>query len=515
MHWRALLDGGHLVEAIESRGGFMTWIRPYLKWNLAAMLVLGFASGLPLMMVFSKLSFWLREVGVDRAVIGGFYAVSLAYSLKVFWAPVVDRLRLPVLTRLLGQRRSWMLVAILGVVAGLVIIGLSTPSPPVDSSPGAIFEALGPTLVGAFLLAYAGATVDITVDAWRIESAPDDEQANMAAVYILGYRLAMMFSGVGLMIAGWASWMVAYGVMALVMLGVAGLVLVIREPPREVPEVTSFVSYAVSTVVEPFFQLLRRFGIWFIPVILVVGLYRLSDFTMGTMASPFYSDLGYTKEAVGLITGVFGPWPIIVGGFLGGFVAVRFKLLPALLIGAVITLLTNAAFASLALAAGPGVDLLGIAKAVPPGLGGAAMCLVHGAAVSVGLPVVGGLDVAGTADLGVVLTPPDSFLFVVIVADNLAAGYVGTVFVAFMSSLTDREYAATQYALFSSAFSLFCKLVASTTAGPLVESVGWAPFYVVTALFALPSAGLIVFLMVYGPPQVKGVRDASPEQETG
>ncbi len=437
---------------------------------MAAMLLLGFASGLPLMMVFSKLSFWLREVGVDRSVIGGFYAVSLAYSLKVFWAPVVDRVRIPALTAMLGQRRSWMLLAVLGVIVGLLTIGSSDPA-----------NDLRPTLLGAFILAYSGATLDISVDAWRIESAPDDEQANMAAVYILGYRLAIMFAGVGLIIAARSSWLVAYGVMAASMSLVAALVFLIREPAREEKAADaekSLLRNMADAVVQPFWQIVARYGRWVVPVLLLVGLYRLSDFTMGTMASPFYSDLGYSKETVGVITGLFGPWPIVAGGFLGGFVAVRFRLMPALLFGAVITLLTNGAFASLALAAGPGLDLAASGDAT-----------------------------------AVVNTPSDAFLLVVIVADNLAAGYVGTVFVAYLSSLTEREYAATQYALFSSAYSLFCKLVASTTSGPLSETAGWAGFYVITALFAVPSALLIFVIMLYGPDHARGV--VAPEIADG
>lgn len=438
---------------------------------MVAMLMLGFASGLPLMMVFSKLSFWLREIGVDRSVIGGFYAVSLAYSLKVFWAPVVDRVRLPGLTAALGQRRSWMMLAVIGVVIGLSTIATSNPE-----------AGLSQTLVGAFILAYSGATLDIAVDAWRIESAPDDEQANMAAVYILGYRLAIMFAGVGLIIAAHTSWMVAYLVMAASMALVGGLILRIREPNR--PEKHQDTDRPLllqirDAVVQPFWQIVARYGRWVVPVLLLVGLYRLSDFTMGTMASPFYADLGYSKETVGVITGLLGPWPIVVGGFAGGFVAVRYRLMPALLFGAVITLLTNGAFAGLALAAGPELDL------------------------------------AASGDpTAIVNTPSDMALLVVIVADNLAAGYVGTVFVAYLSSLTEREFAATQYALFSSAYSLFCKLMAASTSGPLAESVGWAGFYMITALYVIPSFILIGIIMKYGPDHARGVIPDSADEAT-
>jgi len=222
--------------------------------------------------------------------------------------------------------------------------------------------------------------------------------------------------------------------------------------------------------VKPFSQIVQRFQGWVVPVLLLVAIYRLSDFTMGTMASPFYADLGYDKETVGVITGLFGPWPIVLGGFLGGWVSVRFRLMPAMLIGAIITIITNGTFAALAIAAGPNLDL-----------------------------------VAQGAELAVT-TPSDTFLLVVIVADNLAGGYVGTVFVAYLSSLTQREFAATQYALFSSAYSFFCKLMASTTSGPLAEAVGWTSFYLITATYALPSIVLIVVFMRYAPDIARGVR---------
>jgi MFS transporter, PAT family, beta-lactamase induction signal transducer AmpG len=437
-------------------------IRPYLKWRIAAMLVLGFASGLPLMMVFSKLSFWLREIGIDRSVIGGFYAVSLAYSLKVLWAPLVDRLRLPWLTGWLGQRRSWMMLAVTGTAAGLVIIGASDPA-----------SGLMMTVIGALLLAYSGATLDISVDAWRIEAAPNDEQANMAAIYILGYRFAIMFAGFGMVIADATSWMTAYFTMAATMIAVAAVILRIEEPAhqdRNIDTGKSFLRRMREAIVEPFWQIVARFGPWVVPVLGIVALYRLSDFTMGVMASPFYVDLGYSRAQVGWITGLFGPWPVVLGGFLGGFVAIKYRLMPALLVGAVITLVTNGAFAALAIAGGPELD--------------AAAAGVDGA---------------------VVTTPPVWGLFTVILADNLAAGFVGAVFIAYLSSLTERKFAATQYALFSSAYSLFCKMVASTTSGPLSEMIGWAGFFLVTALFTVPAAALIVWVMRFGPDTAQGI----------
>lgn len=482
--------GGRCVSHIdEIRAiGWRAAITPYLKWTIVAMLFLGFASGLPLMMVFSKLSAWLREVGIDRSTIGGLYAVSFAYSLKFLWAPAVDRLPLPGLTRYLGQRRGWMLLAILGTIVGLVTIAMSSPSVTYFDASGAVVTvvegldlrefraeyAILTTVVGALILAFSGATLDISVDAWRIESAPNDEQANMAAVYNLGYRLAIMFAGYGLVIAELSSFGVAYMTMATAMGVIAVLVLFfIREPERterEQGKAKGFAAKVAEAVIQPFWQIVAKYRGWVFVVLAVVALYRISDFTMGVMAMPFYIDLGYSKATIGVIQGTFGPWPIIVGGFVGGYVAVRYSLLPALLVGGVLTLLTNGAFAALALAAGPG------------------------------------LDVAAAGDTSAIVnTPSAAALFGVIVADNLAAGYVGSVFIAYMSSLTDRKFAATQYALLSSAYSFFCKLAASTTSGPLSEAIGWAGFFAVTASYVLLPMALILVLMRYGPETSKGI----------
>lgn len=459
-------ETGHRIDPNAPQ----TWLQSlqvYFKWQMIAMLILGFASGLPLMMVFSKLSFWLREVGIERSTIGGLYAVSFAYSLKFLWSPAVDRIPIPFLRGILGQRRSWMLLAICGTIVGLLTIATSNPQ-----------TYLLPTVIGALILAFSGATLDIAVDAWRIESAPNDEQANMAAVYNLGYRLAIMFAGFGLVIADKSSWSFAYTVMAFAMALIATCLFFIKEPERTERETDSSLSmlgHMRTAIVEPFWQIVTKFGPWIFAVFAIVALYRISDFTMGVMASPFYVDLGYSKQTVGLIQGTFGPWPIIVGGFVGGFVAVRYSLMPALLVGGVITLLTNGAFALLAIAAGPE------------------------------------LDAAANGVAGAVVNTPDTWaLFVVIVCDNLAAGYVGSVFIAYMSSLTDRKFAATQYALMSSAYSFFCKLAASTTSGPLSEAIGWAGFFSVTALYTLPPMALIFVVMRYGPDNARGIRRSEP-----
>lgn len=418
----------------------------YLKPNMAMMLVLGFASGLPLMMVFSKLSFWLREVGIDRSTIGFFYWVGLAYTFKFVWAPVVDSLKLGGLTTWLGHRRSWMLLAISGTMAGLLLIGISNPA-----------ENLWPTLIGALILAYSGATLDISVDAWRIESAPDDRQANMAAVYTLGYRLAIMFAGVGLIIADNEGWFVAYASMAAAM-GVVALIVmtVIKEPEREAKNLDdrSFGVRFAEGFIMPFIQFFQRFGVWLIPVMLLVGLYRLSDFTMGVMASPLYADIGYTKSQVGYVSSFLGPWILVAGGFLGGLVAVKWGLMRALFIGAIITIATNGAFSFLA-----GYE---------------------------------GYE-----------NPPFQALLWIVSADNFAAGFVGTAFIAYLSSLTERKFAATQYALLSSLYAFFCKFIAGFS-GVLADAVGYESFFLITAAYGIPAIILILIISIFGPAAIKG-----------
>lgn len=431
-------------EATEAqRASWRAALANYTRPTMLAMLILGFASGLPLMMVFSKLSYWLRDVGIERTTIGFFSWITLSYTLKPLWAPVVDRVALPVLTRALGQRRSWMVTAIAGTVLGLVVIALSDPK-----------SGLGMTAFGAFLLSYSGATLDISIDAWRIESAPRKEQANMAASYVLGYRGAIMFSGLGLAISEWQNWTVSFLVMALTMGSTALLILRMEEPERTVSNSAEggLGSRIARAIIEPFQQFGQRLGTWLVPVFLLVAFYRLSDFTMGVMASPLYSDLGFERTVVGGIQSGPGVVGMIVGGFVGGFVAYRYGVMRAMLLGAVVTLATNGAFAWLA--------------------------------------ATGTADSIGT-------------LAVVITADNLAAGYVGTAFIAYLSSLTDPVNAATQYALLSSLYAFINKFIAGFS-GALADALGYVNFFLITAAYAIPAALLILLIMARGSDAAKG-----------
>ena len=425
----------------------------YGKPIMLSMLILGFASGLPLMMVFQKLSFWLRAEGVDRTTIGFMYWVTGAYTLKWIWSPVVDKLPIPFLTRSLGRRRSWMVLAIAGTMIGLLIIGFSRPS-----------EGLLITLAGAAILAYSGATLDIAIDAWRIESAKTDQQANMAAAYVMGYRGAIMFAGLGLAIADQTSWPISFAVMSGTMGVCAVLILFMKEPNKELvvtPPEQSLGIRVTTAIIDPFKQFFSRMGYWIVPVFILITIYRMSDFTMGIMASPLYADLGYTGTVVGGIQSGPGIIATIAGGFLGGVVAYRMGVLKAMVVGALITLATNGAYAWLALTG----------------------------------------------------TPEDTWRIAIsIVGDNIAGGFVGTVFIAYLSSLTDPANAATQYALLSSAYAFVNKIIAGFS-GVLADAVGYFNFFLIRASYAPPAGILVIVLIMFGPAAAKGEIDWSEESK--
>lgn len=419
-------------------------VRVYFTPVMLSMIVLGFASGLPLYMVFQKLSYWLRDAGIERSTIGFFYWVTLSYTLKFLWAPVIDRVQIPGLAKMLGPRRSWIVTAISGTVIALLIISQTDPT-----------QGLLPVAVSALLLAYSSATLDVAIDAWRIESAPNDMQANMAAGYSLGYRVAYMTSGLGLAISEWADWNWSFMAMAAAMAVSGALVFLMKEPLAGIKKAElpgSFPEKVARSVIEPFRQFIGRLSWWIIPVLLLVTLYRISDFTMGVMAAPLYSDLGFARDAVGAIQGGPGLIATMVGLFIGGLASMRFGMMRALVIGLVITLITNGAYAWLAATAGPD-------------------------------------------DLG--------RLTIAIVGDNLAGGFVTTVFIAYLSSLVDPENAATQYALLSSFYALLPKFMAGFS-GVLADSVEWVWFFILTAAWTIPAGILLGLVLAFGPDAAKG-----------
>jgi len=443
-----------------SRPGWRGWVdavRVYGEPAVARMLLLGFSAGLPLLLVFGTLSFWLREAGVDRTTIGFLSWVALAYAFKWAWAPLVDRLPLPLLTRRLGRRRAWLLLSQLAIIAALCAMATCDPQ-----------EALRPLVLAAVALAFASATQDIALDAYRIESAGVERQAAMAAAYQTGYRLAMIWSGAGVL---WiaarfdpseatyeqAPWMMAYLAMAASMLVGVVTVLLSPEPaaraqadaradelalagrlasrlPRPVARLAAWVHFAA---VQPFAEFVLRYRWHALLVLALIAVYRVSDVVMGVMANPFYRDLGYTKDEVAAVSKVYGLIMTLVGVGLGGILSMRLGVMRVLFLGALLSALTNLLFSWLA---GHGHDV--------------------------------------------------SALILVIAADNLSAGIASSAFIAYLSGLTHVSYSATQYALFTSVMLLLPKFLAGFS-GWVVDQVGYGWFFAGTALLGVPVLALV------------------------
>jgi len=507
-----------------------TWLqslRVYAEPASLRMLSLGFSAGLPLLLVFGTLSFWLREAGIDRTTIGFMSWIGLAYAFKWAWSPMVDRLPIPLLTRALGRRRSWLLLAQAVIIAGIVGMALTDPQ-----------QSLMPVVWCAIAVAVGSATQDIALDAFRIESADSDHQAALAATYQTGYRLAMIWAGAGtLWIAARAevpvevvsagvqyqhgAWKVAYLVMAASMC--IGMLTVIfstepisRELLTENAEIQAsinfftkfgiplwglmlapifpaavfvgmnwvwvfstlalqngpipffslmlqiatyyalerlaikfdirvpipafsapFFAWIESAFFKPFADFVRRYRTQAVVILALIATYRISDVVMGIMANPFYVDMGYTKDEVAAVTKIYGVLMTLLGAFAGGAMALRWGVMRVLMLGAVLSAGSNLLFAWLA---GQGHDV--------------------------------------------------NALIAVVSADNLASGIATSAFIAYLSSLTNVQYSATQYAMFSSAMLLFPKFLAGFS-GQYVDAHSYAEFFTATAFLGVPVLLLV------------------------
>ncbi len=411
----------------------------YAEAPTLRMLLLGFSAGLPLLLVFGTLSFWLREAGVNRTTIGYLSWVGLAYAFKWVWAPLVDRMPIPLLTRWLGRRRSWLLVSQIVIISALIGIGLTDPR-----------LALTPVVWCALAIAVGSATQDIALDAYRIESADTDRQAALAAAYQTGYRIAMIWAGAGaLWIAARAevagvvgyqqgAWQTAYWVMAASMLlGVATVLLSPEPVARAFKPARNAAEWLQGALIEPFADFLRRYGKQALLILALIAIYRISDVVMGIMANPFYVDMGYTKDEVAAVTKIYGVIMTLVGAFVGGALAMRYGVMKVLMLGAVLSAASNLMFAWLSTR---GHDVLG--------------------------------------------------LTFVISADNLSSGIASAAFIAYLSSLTNINYSATQYALFSSMMLLLPKFLAGYS-GKYVDAFGYGNFFTATALLGAPVLVLV------------------------
>lgn len=476
----------------------------YLNRRVLAMLFLGFSAGLPLFLIFSTLSIWLREAGVDRSAVTYFSWAALAYSFKFVWAPVIDKLPLPILHNFLGRRRSWLLLAQLAIMMAIIWMAMIDPA-----------QGLHGMALAVILLGFSSASQDIVIDAYRIEVVSEKYQAAMSAMYIAGYRIGMLVSGAGgLYLAAYfgveneyhySAWKMTYLIMAGVMLTGLATTLLIKEPEVnkkidtylhklsdymrfvfmfmvmigtfiygfnifEFSLVNGFVNETMrlllslalallamyllvmlnivnrqmvyNTYIEPIADFFKRYGKTAVLLLLLVGLYRISDIVLGVISNVFYQDMGFSKNEIATTTKVFGIIMTLIGGFLGGVLTMRYGVMRILFLGAILSALTNLLF----------------------------MLLAHN-----------GHDIV--------------LLSTVIAADNLSAGLASAAFIAYLSGLTNISFTAVQYAILSSLMTLLPKLLGGYS-GAMVNQLGYSSFFLMTALMGVPVIVLIYYLML-------------------
>ena len=404
------------------------------------MLLLGFSSGLPFLLVGNTFGYWLRDEHTSLTAIGFLSWVGIAYSLKFLWAPLMDRVDLPLFRRL-GHRRGWMKFS-------QIVVGLAL------SAMGGTGAKAGLGRLGALALvvAFASSTQDIVVDAWRIESADDgEEQGLLASAYQFSYRLALLATDTVILIAAAAvGWRMSYGIYGACM--AIGMIATwfAKEPERadavmdEKREAPLWARF-FDAVVGPFVAFFRAHGWLALVMLAAISLYRVPDFVMGPMANPYYHDLGLTKQTVGAVRGSIGLIATFAGIAAGGFCSLKLGYMRALIIGGILQAAAIAAFASLAFA---------------------------GASIPLFAAVMAG--------------------------DNFSMSFAGVVFVAYMSSLTSLGYTATQYALLSSTYAWLGKILKGLS-GAAVESLsathglihGYGIFFIACGLTGLP--GVLLF----------------------
>ncbi len=448
-----------------SSASLKTFLSIYLHRRAVTLFFLGFSAGLPIMLVFSSLSFWLREADVSRSTIGFFSWVGLAYGLKWLWSPLIDRMPLPLLTRLMGRRRAWLLLSQVAIT--LSLMGMAATDPVADLWTMALF---------AVFVAVSSASQDIVIDAYRIEAAEQKLQAALAAAYMLGYRLAMILATAGVLsIAAFFGsadggtyelipWQMAYLFMAGFMsIGII-TTLAIAEPHAPTQPamekraqqwmeqhahlplpILRLVTWFYGAVICPFMDFFSRYRWQALLILALISTYRISDVVMGIMANPFYVDLGYSKQEVAAITKVLGVIMTLLGAGIAGVLILRLGIMRILFLSGVLVAVTNLLFSWLALI---GHDLVWFTAAIS--------------------------------------------------LDNLAGGMAAAAFIAYLSSLTNISYSATQYALFSSIMALFPKFIAGFS-GVLVDHLGYALFFAISALMGIPTLILIALAWRYTP----------------
>ena len=413
----------------------------YTERRLVIILLLGFSSGLPLALTGSTLALWMRDEGVDLRTIGLFALVGLPYSIKFLWAPFVDHVRLPFLSAMLGRRRAWLVATQVALALAVFSMGLVDPK----STPYLMALA-------AVIVAFISATQDIVIDAFRIESLAEDEQAAAMANFVAAYRIAMLVATGGAV--GLVSWVQAsgangetawtYGYAAMAALVGIGLVasLMAREPDAPAAETAEPESMALRfrrAVVDPFLEFTRRRQ-WFVILVFII-FFKLGDAYAGHLLGPFAIDIGFEKSVYAGISSTVGLVAALLGGYLGGWLVNAVGQTRGLWIGGILQMLSNLVFCWLAF-----------------------------------------------------IGPEPSALAVAVAVESFTGGIGTVVFVGWISSLCRaRAFTATQYALLS-ALSSFGRTFLSASGGQVAQSVGWVPFFFVSTLVAIPGLILLWWL---------------------
>ncbi len=414
-------------------GGVWSSVRPYLEKESLAAFFVGVSSGFPYAMIGATLTTRLAQDGIDKQTITAFSLAFLVYNLKMFWAWIVDGVRIPLLGRL-GQRVSWLLLAGTLVVGAIVNLALVDPA-----------AGIGATVVAAVLVGIAGATYDIVIDAYRIETLKPYQLGVGSGMSQYGWRIGSAAAGaVALVVAARLGWTAAYLVTAAFALPAMLTGLIIGEPARHVVTSEKQSLAAVrSAIVDPFVEFLGRTGAWLVLCFILV--HKIGDTLANLTLRLLLDDLGYSNDEIALYDVGFGFWAFLVGIFVGGILYTRMGLKRSVLLALVLMCISNLSFAVLA-----------VAGHSNPGL-----------AAAIGF-------------------------------ENFASGYGGVAVVAYFSALCNLQFTAAQYALISAAASVVGRLLTGTTAGGLIELMGYTNFYLLTTVLALPGILLFWFMIRSG-----------------
>jgi PAT family beta-lactamase induction signal transducer AmpG len=414
-----------------------TWLNSLAKdKRYAAMTGLGFSSGLPFLLVYSTQSAWLSEAGVPIGTIGLLSELTIAYKFKFLWSPFLDQYDPPLLARLVGRRRGWIIISQIAVMLALAGVAFGDPG-----------HWIAWTIVFSLVLGFAGATQDVTIDGWRITAAPPGKQSLMTAFSEAGYRVGTLAAGAGALIAAERyGWRAAYICMAALMTIGALSAILAPEPESDLAARRDVGSY-VATIIDPIKELIGRLGPWAIPVLLLIAGFRMPGYLSSAMSMPLFKSLHISDTDIATVTKLFGFWIALGGTFLASYTVRKLGLVASLLVG---TVVASASHLSLAwLAASGQSDLVPFAVAVS--------------------------------------------------VEGLAYSFAQVVLITYMSSLASTEFAASQYALMTSLCALPGSLLAGTS-GFVIERTGFQDFFVGTSLIGIPVALLALFVWRYHPP---------------